>query len=76
MSRHELQFPLRHPNHVIEDTGYQERLYRVNAWGHPWIKVGRSIEELLLNLRYGQFRQISKALMNRIRKWTGKKKHA
>lgn len=76
MRRHELQFPLRHPEHIIEDTSYQERLYRVNAWGHPWIKAGRSLEELFLNLRYGQFKQIGKALMNRIHKWTGKKKHA
>lgn len=71
MKSHDLQFPLRHPHHVIEDVTYKERMYRYNAWGHPWVKVFRSIEELLLNLRYGNFRQIGKSLTRRIRKWLG-----
>ena len=45
------------------------------AWGHPWIKVSRSIEELLLNLRYGNFKLIGQALKNRIAKWTGRHTH-
>ncbi len=68
MPSYEMDFPLRHPHHVMEDVTYKERMYRYNAWGHPWIKVGRSVEELLLNLRYGQFRQIGKALVRRLRK--------
>lgn len=75
MKRHELEFPLKHPVHVIENVGYKERLYRRNAWGHPFIKIGRSFEELLLNLRYGHFSFISKALTRRIRKWLGMDKH-
>ena len=65
----------RHPQYVIEDTSYKERLYRVNAWGHPLIKVSRSLEELWLNLRYGNFKAISRALQNRLRKWTGRNRH-
>ncbi|MBR5038685.1 MAG: hemolysin activation protein [Prevotella sp.] len=76
MQRHELEFPLRHPQQIVEDTTYKERLYKVNAWGHPWIKAGRSLEELWLNLRYGNFKHIRQAICNRFRKWTGKKKHA
>ena len=76
MKRHELEFPLRHPQQIVEDTTYKERLYKVNAWGHPWIKAGRSLEELWLNLRYGNFKHIGKAICNRFRKWTGKKKHS
>ena len=76
MQRHELEFPLRHPQQIVEDTSYKERLYKVNAWGHPWIKAGRSLEELWLNLRYGNFKHIRQAICNRFRKWTGKKKHA
>ena len=45
------------------------------AWGHPWIKIGRSFEELLLNLRYGNFKLIGQALKNRIAKWTGRHTH-
>ncbi len=73
MKRHEMQFPLRHPRHVIEHVAFKERLYRVHAWEHPWIKVSRSLEELLLNLRYGNFSIIGKALKNRLRILTGRR---
>ena len=35
-------------------------------------KIARSIEEFALNLRYGNFKFIIKAIGNRIRKWMGK----
>ena len=72
---HELQFPLRHPRYVIENTGYKDRYYRANAWGHPWVKVGRSFEELWLNLRCGNFQVIRKAISKRIKKWMGNVDH-
>ena len=75
MQRHETEFPLRHPKYMIENVAYKERVYKTNAWGHPWVKVGRSIEELWLNLRHGQFGNIWQALRRRIRKITGKEKH-
>jgi hypothetical protein len=46
-------------------------MYRYNAWDQPWIKIGRSFEELWLNLRYGNFGQIGKSLTRRVRKWLG-----
>lgn len=76
MKRHELDFPLRHPRYVIENVEYRERLYRTNAWGHPWIKVAYSLEELYLNLRHNNIKQIMKALNRRIKKWTGRDRHA
>ena len=72
MKRMELAFPLNHPKYVCEDSSYKDRLYKTNAWGHPWIKACYSIEELLLNLRYGNFRAIASAVSNRLRKWTGR----
>jgi len=71
MQRHELSLPLKHPKYVVDNVAYQQRMYRYNAWGHPWIKIGRSLEELWLNLAHGNFGQISKALAHRVRKWTG-----
>ncbi len=71
MKRLELSFPLKHPIYVVDNVAYQQRMYRYNAWGHPWIKIGRSLEELWLNLAHGNFSQISKALGHRVRKWTG-----
>ena len=67
MERGELTFPLRHPCHVIEHTAYKERHYRRNAWGHPWIKTAYAVEELFLNLRYGRFKNIGRAVMRRLR---------
>ena len=69
MGRHPMQFPLHHPRHMIEHVAFRERVYRILAWNHPWIKVGRSLEELWLNLRHGEFGTIRKAIGNRIRKW-------
>jgi len=69
MQRGELNFPLRHPSRVCENTGYKDRHYRRNAWGHPWIKAGYSLEELLLNLRYGRFRAIGRAVRQRMARW-------
>lgn len=76
MKRHEIDFPLCHPRYLIEDVSYKERLYKTNAWGHPWIKVGRSFEELWLNLRHGNFSFIGKSIKRRFNKWFGKDKHS
>jgi hypothetical protein len=75
MQRHELTFPLQHPKEIIENKDYLERLYKANAWNHPWIKVQNSLEELFLNLRYGNFSHIFKSISRRLRKWTGTEKH-
>ena len=75
MGRHELTFPLQHPETVAEDKAYLERLYRVNGWNHPWIKIANSLEELWLNLRYGQFRHIGQSFVRRLSKWSGTFRH-
>ena len=72
MPSHDLAFPLRHPAYVIENVEYKQRVSRIMAWGHPWIKAGRSIEELLRNLRYGNFGQIASAVKFRLRKMAGR----
>lgn len=72
MKHHELSLPLRHPRYVIEDVGYKDRFFRTQGWGHPWLKVMRSFEELWLNLRQGNFRHIAKAMGARWRKLTGR----
>ena len=73
MGRFEAEFPLRHPRHVIEHVAFKERVYRIMAWNHPWVKVGRSLEELWLNLRHGEFAAIRTAIQRRLRKWVNPK---
>lgn len=75
MKRLELQFPLRHPVCVMEDAGYRQRLYRRNAWRHPWIKAGRSMEELWYNLVQLKFGYIAKMATRRLKKTFGLQKH-
>lgn len=75
MRRYEIDFPLVHPQQVVEYKPFKDAVYRRNAWRHPWIKVMYSVEELLLNLRYGNFSVIAKAFRKRIDKWFGQYRH-
>lgn len=75
MKRYEVEFPLKHPRYVIENVAYKHSVYRIMCWGHPWRKVGRSFEELFLNLKYGNFSIIVKAIKNRINKWLKRDQH-
>ncbi len=75
MARLEIDFPLKHPKYVMEYVDYKHRLYRRNAWGHPWVKIARSFEELFYNLRQANFAYIWKMLTRRIRKLMGIEKH-
>lgn len=75
MQRYEVSFPLKHPRYVIENVDYLHRFYRINGYGYPWVKIGYALEELWLNLRYGNFSYIGKAIRNRITKLLGRKKY-
>lgn len=70
MERYEMEFPLHHPHDVVDHVAYRQRIYRIMAWGHPWIKAYRSVEELFINLRHGEWGRITSALTNRLRIWT------
>ncbi|MBR5467317.1 MAG: hemolysin activation protein [Bacteroidaceae bacterium] len=67
--------PLIHPKYIIENISYRHRAYRILGWMCPWVKIARSFEELLLNIRYGSASAIKTALKNRIKKWMGKKEY-
>ena len=71
MPSYDVEFPLRHPKHVIEDAEYKKRVFRIMAWEHPWIKIGRSFEELYRSLRYGNFSHIIASVKHRIEKLRG-----
>ena len=75
MRRFTLDFPLKHPAYVIEDVAYKERVYKAYAWGHPLIKIGRSFEELFLNLPQRRFGKIWQSILRRIRLMLGKERH-
>lgn len=72
MPAHDVTFPLRHPPLIIEDVEYKQRVFRVMAWEHPWVKIGRSMEELCPNLRYGSVRNIWQSAVRRVKILTGR----
>ena len=66
MGHHDLQFPLHHPSYIVDHVRFRQRVYRIMAWRHPWVKLWRSLEELYLNLRHGQWQRITGALTGRL----------
>ncbi|MCR5680631.1 MAG: hemolysin activation protein [Prevotella sp.] len=72
MPSYEVVFPLRHPKLIMEDAAYKERVFRIMAWEHPMIKLGRSFEELCRNLFYGNFSNILSSMAHRVKKLTGR----
>ncbi len=67
--------PLKHPRHVMDHIPYRRRAYRTMGWMCPWVKIGRSFEELYLNLRHGNFSYIGQAIRNRVKKLLGRKEY-
>lgn len=72
MKRFEYTPPIQHPPYVIEDVEYKNTMFRIMGWGHPWLKIGRSFEELWLNIRHGDFSRITEAVRHRLGKWRKK----
>ena len=76
MKRFDIEFPLRHPRYIIENLDYKDHFYEVSAYKHPLRKIGYSLEELVYNLRYGNFTHIWTSLKNRVAKLLGMKKYS
>lgn len=72
MKRFEQETPVQHPTYIMEHVAYRKRAYKIMGWMNPMTKIGRSFEELFLNLRYGNFRFILQSFNKRILKWMGK----
>lgn len=52
---YEVEFPLRHPQYVINDIEYAEQFDRLTCRNHPFLFIGRMSYRFLLMVRYGQF---------------------
>lgn len=72
MPTYEVETPLKHTEYIIENIEYRKRLYKIMGWGHPFIKISRSFEELYLNIRYCNFETIFTSIKKRLMKWFGK----
>jgi 2-C-methyl-D-erythritol 4-phosphate cytidylyltransferase len=75
MGCHDVRFPLHHPTSIVDHVAYRRRVYRIMGWGHPGVRLWRSLEELLLNLRHGQWQRIGGALRHRLAIIMGRRRY-
>ena len=61
MKTYEYEFPLKHQKYVIEDVEFRNKLYRVMGVGHPFVRLSRRLESVILRLRHGQFKGVCKS---------------
>ncbi|MBC9785829.1 hemolysin activation protein [Heliobacterium chlorum] len=66
MKTYEIDFPLKHPEYVVDDVEFRRKLDRIMANGHPFVKFYRAIESILLRIRYGDFRGLWQAVKKRV----------
>ena len=52
MNRYEIDFPLKHPQYMVEDLSFRRRLNRIMGKGHPWVRRWRMLEKVWLILKY------------------------
>lgn len=52
MEAHDIDFPIKHPQYVIEDIQFQRQLDRVMGNGHPMVQLFRKIEKTFLIFRH------------------------
>lgn len=66
MKTYDYEFPLKHPDYVIEDVDFRKKLFRIMAKGHPVIQKYRNIESVILRLRYGEGSSVIKGIKRRL----------
>lgn len=66
MKPHEIEFPLKHPNYVIEDVEYKKRIDRIMGNGYPLVNLYRQLESVTYRLLKGDRKSIIKGLKRRL----------
>ena len=66
MPVYELDFPLKHAKYVIPDMAYERKRERIMASGHPIVRAYRQFEQLILLIRYGEFKRLMFMLRNKL----------
>lgn len=55
MKAYEIEFPLKHPQYMINDVEFQRQLFRIMGVGHPYVQLYRRIEKAFLIWRQEGF---------------------
>lgn len=67
MKTYELDFPLKHPKHVMINESYLDKVEKIMCIGHPWLARKRKVEYILRRIVYSDGGLI-RALTQRIKK--------
>lgn len=51
MERHEIEFPLKHPKHVVCDMNHVDGVFRIMGYGHRYVNLYRWLECRLLAIK-------------------------
>jgi hypothetical protein len=66
MKTYEYEFPLKHPQFVIEDRYYEKKVNRIMGWGHPFVKLHRRIENLIRRAVFGDRKKLLKRILSKL----------
>ena len=75
IKRFDVNFPLKHPQYVMEHLPYKDLFYRSQGCNYPFIKMCRSFERLAPNLRHSNFNTLIQAFRKRNMKKISKSKY-
>ena len=75
MKRFDVNFPLKHPQYVMEHLPYKDHFYRSQGCNYPFIKMCRSFERLAPNLKHSNFNTLIQAFRKRNMKKISKSKY-
>ncbi len=66
METYEIAFPLKHPPYVIDDVEFRNRIYRIMAKGHPFVRFYRKVESILLRIKNKDFKGLKESLYKKV----------
>lgn len=75
IKRFDVNFPLKHPQYVMEHLPYKDLFYRSQGCNYPFIKMCRSFERLAPNLKHSNFNTLIQAFRKRNMKKISKSKY-
>lgn len=69
MGKYEIDLQnIKEPDRVEDYEPYRKSSYRINAWGHPIIKVYRLVETTFYRIKKGEFKEAFNDILNKIYK--------
>ncbi len=67
MKTHEIEFPLSHPNYIIEDVEYKQKVDKIMGFGYPLISFSRSIRSIMFRIISGDTISVLNGFLRRIK---------